>query len=94
MPLPDNTRSADTCGKRFCSQPSTSRSRAVVAGSVTWPPSPCSGNHNPPPGTSKEDWEKQGDARFEASRLLEERDLKIHKEGMALFVEHYWSLWD
>jgi len=51
-------------------------------------------DHNPPPGTSKEDWEKQGDARFEASRLLEERDLKIHKEGMALFVEHYWSLWD
>jgi hypothetical protein len=49
---------------------------------------------NPPEGVSKEEWKAQGDARFAASRLLEERDVKIHKEGMALFAEHYWSLWD
>jgi hypothetical protein len=47
-----------------------------------------------PEGVRKEDWEKIKDDRFAASQLLRERDEKIFKEGMALFAEHYWSLWD
>jgi len=47
-----------------------------------------------PEGVSKEDWEKIKDDRFAASQLLRERYEKIFKEGMALFAEHYWSLWD
>jgi hypothetical protein len=47
-----------------------------------------------PAGVAKEDWKKVQHDRFLASELLRERDMKIHKEGMALFVEHYSSLWD
>ncbi len=47
-----------------------------------------------PEGVSKEDWKKVQHDRHLASRLLEERDEKIFKEGMALFAENYWSLWD
>ena len=42
----------------------------------------------------KATWKKVKHDRYLASRVLEERDEKIFKEGMALFAEHYWSLWD
>jgi hypothetical protein len=38
--------------------------------------------------------EARADARMAASSKLEERDQKIFEEGMALFAEHYHSLWD
>ena len=47
-----------------------------------------------PKNVTKEEWKQAVNKRFLASRTLEERDEKIFKEGMALFVEHYWSLWD
>ncbi len=47
-----------------------------------------------PAGVSRDAWAKVKDDRFAASRLLEARDQEIFKEGMALFVEHYRSLWD
>ena len=47
-----------------------------------------------PEGVSKEDWANVKHDHYEASKLLAERDEKIFKEGMALFAEHYWSLWD
>jgi hypothetical protein len=47
-----------------------------------------------PEGVDKETWNKVKHDRYLASRVLEERDEKIFKEGMALFTEHYWSLWD
>lgn len=47
-----------------------------------------------PAGVSRDAWSKVKDDRFAASRLLEQRDQEIFKEGMALFVEHYRSLWD
>jgi hypothetical protein len=47
-----------------------------------------------PEGVSKEDWKKAKDDHFAASKLLAERDQQIFDEGMALFVKHYWSLWD
>jgi hypothetical protein len=47
-----------------------------------------------PKGTSKDDWKKVQSDHYEASKLLAERDQKIFDEGMALFVKHYWSLWD
>lgn len=47
-----------------------------------------------PDGLSRDAWEKVGNDRFAASRLLEERDEKIMEEGLALFAKHYHSLWD
>lgn len=47
-----------------------------------------------PKGVSRNAWEKARADRFVASQLLIERDKKIFEEGMALFVEHYRSLWD
>ena len=47
-----------------------------------------------PDGMDKATWKKVKHDRYLASRALEERDEKIFKEGMALFAEHYWSLWD
>ena len=47
-----------------------------------------------PEGVDKATWKKVLHDRYLASRVLEERDEKIFKEGMALFAEHYWSLWD
>ena len=47
-----------------------------------------------PEGVSKEAWKKVRDDRFKASQLFQERDEKIFKEGMALFVEFYSNLWD
>jgi hypothetical protein len=47
-----------------------------------------------PDGVSKEDWRKVGNDRHAASRLLEERDHKLFEEGGALFVSHFFSLWD
>ena len=34
------------------------------------------------------------DDRYKAADRLMERDRRIFEEGMALFVEHYRSLWD
>ena len=47
-----------------------------------------------PAGVSREDWKKVKDDHYEASKKLAERDQKVFDEGMALFVKHYWSLWD
>ena len=47
-----------------------------------------------PKGMPKDEWKEVRHQHFLASRVLEERDEKIFKEGMALFAEHYWSLWD
>jgi hypothetical protein len=47
-----------------------------------------------PKGVSKEDWSKVREDHYNASCLLMERDKKIFKDGMALFVEYYGSLWD
>ncbi len=45
-------------------------------------------------GVSRDTWSKVKDDRAVASRILEQRDYEISKEGLALFVEHYRSLWD
>lgn len=47
-----------------------------------------------PTGVSRDAWDKVRDSRFNASRLLEERDQKLMEEGMALFAKHYHALWD
>lgn len=47
-----------------------------------------------PDGVTRESWKKVQHDRHLASEVLRERDQKIFKEGMALFVEHYSSLWD
>jgi hypothetical protein len=47
-----------------------------------------------PKDVDKAVWEKVKHDRFLASEELRKRDEAIFKEGMALFAEHYWSLWD
>lgn len=47
-----------------------------------------------PKGMDKGEWEKIKHERFLKSEELRKRDEAIFKEGMALFAEHYWSLWD
>jgi hypothetical protein len=47
-----------------------------------------------PAGVSRDAWKAIRDARFEESRKLELRDEAIFKEGIALFAEHFHSLWD
>jgi len=47
-----------------------------------------------PKDMDKAVWEKVKHDRFLASEELRKRDEAIFKEGMALFAEHYWSLWD
>ena len=39
-------------------------------------------------------WAKIKDDNLVASRELRKRDEAIFKEGIALFAEHYHSLWD
>ena len=54
-PWPQTARSAETWPWRTPIAPSTACSRGVPAASVTWPPSPCSGNQPPrPSGTRPE----------------------------------------
>lgn len=50
--------------------------------------------HRRPEGVSKEDWTKVKHDRYLAGEVLRKRDEAIFEEGMALFVKHYWSLWD
>lgn len=47
-----------------------------------------------PTGVSRDVWKKVQHDRHLASEVLRERDAVIFKEGMALFAEHYSSLWD
>lgn len=47
-----------------------------------------------PKGMDKETWNKVKHDRYLASEVLRDRDKKIFEEGLALFVLHYWSLWD
>jgi hypothetical protein len=47
-----------------------------------------------PKGMPKDEWKKIGHDHFLKSQELAKRDEAIFKEGMALFAEHYWSLWD
>jgi hypothetical protein len=47
-----------------------------------------------PKGVDKETWSKVRHDYYLASEVLRKRDEAIFKEGMALFAEHYWSLWD
>ena len=47
-----------------------------------------------PEGMPKDEWKTLQHERYLKSEELGKRDEKIFKEGMALFVEHYWSLWD
>ncbi len=47
-----------------------------------------------PAGVERETWKNVQHDRYLASEVLRERDAVIFKEGMALFAEHYSSLWD
>lgn len=47
-----------------------------------------------PKGVSKEDWDKVKGDHYKATLLLQDRDQKLFEEGMKLFVEHFFSLWD
>jgi hypothetical protein len=47
-----------------------------------------------PKGMPKDEWEKVKHDHYLKSEELRKRDEAIFKEGMALFAEHYWSLWD
>jgi hypothetical protein len=47
-----------------------------------------------PKGMPKDEWKAFQHERFLKSQELSKRDEAIFKEGMALFAEHYWSLWD
>jgi hypothetical protein len=47
-----------------------------------------------PAGMPKDEWKAYGHAHFLKTEELRKRDEAIFKEGMALFGEHYWSLWD
>lgn len=47
-----------------------------------------------PKNVCKPCWKKIRHQRYLLERELVKRDTKIFKKGMALFAEHYWSLWD
>src|SRR5271163_1552002 len=47
-----------------------------------------------PKGMPKDEWKEVRHQHFLKSQELAKRDEAIFKEGMALFAEHYWSLWD
>ena len=47
-----------------------------------------------PKNVCKKHWRKVKSQRLKLMLELEKRDEAIFKEGMALFAEHYWSLWD
>ncbi len=47
-----------------------------------------------PAGVSADSWRKIEEDRDKAISKLSQRDQELFKEGMALFVEHYRSLWD
>ena len=47
-----------------------------------------------PKGMPQDEWEKVGHEHFRKTQELQKRDEAIFKEGMKLFSEHYWSLWD
>ena len=47
-----------------------------------------------PKNICKKHWKIIKHQHFLAMQELEKRDETIFKEGMALFAEHYWSLWD
>jgi hypothetical protein len=47
-----------------------------------------------PKGMPKDEWKEVRHQHFLKSEELRKRDEVIFKEGMALFAEHYWSLWD
>lgn len=47
-----------------------------------------------PKGMPKDEWKQVQHEHFLKSEELRKRDEKIFEEGMALFVKHYWSLWD
>ena len=47
-----------------------------------------------PKGMPKDEWKALQHERYLKSEELRKRDEAIFKEGMALFAEHYWSLWD
>lgn len=47
-----------------------------------------------PKGMPKDEWKAVRDEHYRKGEELAKRDEAIFKEGMALFAEHYWSLWD
>lgn len=49
---------------------------------------------NRPKGMPKDEWEQVRHEHYLKAEELRKRDEVIFKEGLALFAEHYWSLWD
>lgn len=47
-----------------------------------------------PKDMPKDEWKAFQHEHYLKTEELRKRDEQIYKEGMALFAEHYWSLWD